>query len=73
MRREDLRSGWFIYSAGRLWDEWAYPSEAAALTTAQRCRVPDATVIQGVRQGYVDQRGRQHSQKLLYDRKRKRT
>lgn len=70
MRREDLRAGWFIYSGGRLWDDWAYPSEAAALTTVQRCSVPDATVSKGARQGYVDQRGRQLSKKLLYDRKR---
>lgn len=70
MRREYSRTGWFIYSAGRIWDNWAYPSEAAARTTAERCKVPDATVVRERRHGYVDDHGRQHSQKLLFDRKK---
>lgn len=71
MRREDLRAGWFIYSGGRLWDEWAYPSEASALTTVERCKVSDAKVVHESRQGTIFDDGRQHSRKLLYDRNRR--
>lgn len=71
MRREDYRTGWLIYSAGHLWDDWVYPSEAAALTTVERCNVLDAKVIQSDRQGRSDDMGRQHSRKLLFDRKGK--
>ena len=71
MRREHAREGWLIYSAGRLWDDWVYPSEAAALTTVERCKVRNAAVVQGRRQGRIDARGRQFSEKLLFDRKRR--
>jgi len=70
MRREFSRKGWVIYSAGRLWDDWVYPGEAAARATVERCVVPDATVMQDRRQGVVDKRGRQFSERLLYDRRR---
>jgi hypothetical protein len=71
MRREYRRLGWFIYSGGRLWDNWAYPSEAAARTTAERCKVPAATVREDRRPGITFDDGRQSSQKLLFDRKRR--
>jgi hypothetical protein len=70
LRREYSRRGWFIFSGGNIWDNWAYPSEAAAHTTVERCKVPDATVVPSSRQGFIDNRGRQHSQKLLTYRKR---
>ena len=70
MRREYARTGWLIYSAGRLWDDWVYPTEAAARTTVERCQVADATVVLGTRQGHVDKHGRQFSQKLLFDRRK---
>lgn len=70
-RRENMRNGWFIYSGARLWDEWAYPSEAAALTTVERCKVPDARVVQESRQGAIFDNGQQSSSKLLYDRKKR--
>lgn len=71
MRREHYRTGWLIYSGGHLWDDWVYPSEAAARTTAERCGVKDALIVESERQGHIDNKGRQRSERLLYDRKKR--
>lgn len=68
-RRENLRKGWIILSAGRPWDDWVYPSEAAAQETADRCRVKLATVVEGHLQGTIDAKKRQYGRKMLYDSK----
>ena len=69
LRREDFRVGWIIISSGRPWDNWVYPNEAAARTTAEQCKVPDATIVYGKVPGVIRKKG-QHSERMLWDRKR---
>lgn len=71
MRREQARKGWVIYSNGRPWDDWVYPTEAAALATVEQCKVASATVVPGKLQGVIGRDGCQYSQKLLKDRWRR--
>ncbi|WAX93627.1 hypothetical protein N7E70_018290 [Aminobacter sp. NyZ550] len=70
LNREHVRKGWIIMSGDHPWDDWIYPSEEAARETAERCDVPSATVVEGQRQGHIDNKKRQFSERLLYDRKR---